>query len=58
MKEELKANLLTKYVCGMCTPQEEAFVIDWLKSNASNQHFLNFIMKNLQNEKEKQLITS
>lgn len=52
MKEELKANLLTKYACGLCSPEEEAFVIAWLESNVAHNYFLEFIKKNLQKEEK------
>lgn len=50
MKEELKANLITKYICGLCSKSEVEFVENWLKSNSTNQLFLGFIKQNLQNQ--------
>lgn len=49
MKEELQANILTKYVSGQCTPQEEKFLKEWLKSNPSNAYLLGIIQQQLQN---------
>jgi len=50
MKEELKANLITKYICGLCSKNEVEYVENWLKSNSANQLFLGFIKQNLQNQ--------
>ncbi|MCK9480754.1 MAG: hypothetical protein M0R38_03205 [Bacteroidia bacterium] len=47
MKEELKANLITKYICGLCTPEEEEFVLNWLKANSTNQLLLGYIRQNM-----------
>lgn len=47
MKEQLQANLFTKYLAGMCTSEEEAFLKDWLKSNPANQLFLGFVQQNI-----------
>ncbi|MCO6495956.1 MAG: hypothetical protein J5I91_09795 [Bacteroidetes bacterium] len=47
MKEEIKANLITKYICGLCTPEEEEFIKNWLKTNTSNQLFLGCIKQNI-----------
>ncbi|MBX2984944.1 MAG: hypothetical protein LC109_12590 [Bacteroidia bacterium] len=49
MKDELKANLITKYICGLCTPDEEEFIKNWLKTNSTNQLFLGYIKQNLMN---------
>jgi hypothetical protein len=32
MKENLQANLFTKYLAGMCSQEEEAFLKNWLKN--------------------------
>jgi len=47
MKEQLQANLFTKYLAGMCTSEEELFLKNWLKSNPSNQLFLGFVQQNI-----------
>jgi hypothetical protein len=48
MLEELKANILTKYLIGQCTKQEEEFIKNWLKSNETNQLFLGFLQQKIQ----------
>lgn len=47
MKEQLQANLFTKYLAGLCTSEEEAFLKEWLKSNPANQLFLGFVQQNI-----------
>lgn len=47
MKEQLQANLFTKYLAGMCTTEEENFLKEWLKSNPANQLFLGFVQQNI-----------
>lgn len=47
MKEQLQANLFTKYLAGLCTLEEEAFLKDWLKRNPANQLFLGFVQQNI-----------
>lgn len=47
MKENLQANLFTKYLAGMCTQEEEAFLKNWLKNNPANQLFLGFVQGNI-----------
>jgi len=47
MKEQLQANIFTKYLAGMCTSEEELFLKNWLKSNPSNQSFLGFVQQNI-----------
>ncbi len=47
MKEQLQANLFTKYLAGMCTTEEEQFLKNWLKSNPANQLFLGFVQQNI-----------
>jgi hypothetical protein len=47
MKEQLQANLFTKFITGMCTSEEEAFLKKWLKSNPANQLFLGFVQQNI-----------
>lgn len=47
MKEQLQANLFTKYLAGLCTNEEELFLKNWLKSNPSNQLFLGFVQQNI-----------
>lgn len=47
MKEQLQANLFTKYLAGMCSHEEEAFLKSWLKSNPANQMFLGFVQQNI-----------
>jgi hypothetical protein len=47
MKEQLQANLFTKFLAGMCTSEEEAFLKNWLKSNPANQLFLGFVQQNI-----------
>lgn len=47
MKEQLQANLFTKYLAGMCSLEEEAFLKNWLKSNPANQMFLGFVQQNI-----------
>jgi len=46
MKEQLQANLFTKYLSGMCSSEEEVFLKEWLKSNPANQLFLGFVQQN------------
>lgn len=46
MKEQLQANLFTKYLAGLCTSEEEAYLKEWLKSNPANQLFLGFVQQN------------
>jgi hypothetical protein len=48
MKEELQANLITKYLCGFSTPQEAEFLENWLKTNPSHQMFFGFVKQKLQ----------
>ena len=47
MKEQLQANLFTKYLAGMCSHEEETFLKNWLKSNPANQMFLGFVQQNI-----------
>lgn len=47
MKEQLQANLFTKYLAGLCSSEEEAFLKEWLKSNPANQLFLGFVQQNI-----------
>ncbi len=47
MKEQLQANLFTKYLAGMCSAEEELFLKNWLKSNPANQLFLGFVQQNI-----------
>jgi hypothetical protein len=47
MKEQLQANLFTKYLAGLCTTEEETFLKNWLKSNPANQSFLGFVQQNI-----------
>ncbi len=47
MKEQLQANLFTKYLAGMCSSEEEMFLKNWLKSNPANQLFLGFVQQNI-----------
>ena len=47
MKEQLQANLFTKFITGMCSSEEEAYLKKWLKSNPANQLFLGFVQQNL-----------
>jgi|APGre2960657444_1045066.scaffolds.fasta_scaffold903547_1 hypothetical protein len=47
MKEQLQANLFTKYLAGMCSNEEEKFLKNWLKSNPSNQMFLGFVQQSI-----------
>lgn len=47
MKEEIQANLFTKYIAGLCTSEEETFLKNWLKNNPANQLFLGFVQQNL-----------
>ena len=47
MKEQLQANLFTKYLAGMCSNEEETFLKNWLKSNPANQMFLGFVQQNI-----------
>jgi hypothetical protein len=46
MKEQLQANLFTKYIAGLCTEEEEKYLESWLKNNPSNQMFLGIIRQN------------
>jgi hypothetical protein len=46
MKEQLQANLFTKYLAGLCSNEEETFLKNWLKSNPANQLFLGFVQQN------------
>lgn len=46
MKEQLQANLFTKYLAGLCSTEEEAFLKNWLKSNPANQMFMGFVQQN------------
>jgi hypothetical protein len=47
MKEQLQANLFTKFLAGMCTNEEEKFLKSWLKNNPANQMFLGFVQQNI-----------
>ncbi len=47
MKEQLEANLFTKYLAGMCTSEEENFLKNWLKNNPANQSFLGFVQQSI-----------
>lgn len=47
MKEQLQANIFTKYLAGMCSSEEETFLKNWLKSNPANQSFLGFVQQNI-----------
>lgn len=47
MKEDIQANLFTKYIAGLCTSEEETFLKTWLKNNPANQLFLGFVQQNL-----------
>ncbi|MDP2175240.1 MAG: hypothetical protein Q8K70_04945 [Bacteroidota bacterium] len=47
MKEQLQANLFTKFLAGMCTQEEERFLKSWLKNNPANQLFLGFVQQNI-----------
>jgi hypothetical protein len=47
MKEQLQANLFTKYLAGMCTNDEEAYLKNWLKCNPANQMFLGFVQQSI-----------
>ncbi len=46
MKEQLSANLFTKYIAGLCNNEEENYLKNWLKNNPSNQFFLGFVQQN------------
>ena len=46
MKEDIQANLFTKYIAGLCTAEEETFLKNWLKNNPANQLFLGFVQQN------------
>lgn len=48
MKEQIQANLFTKYIAGLCTAEEEVFLKTWLKNNPANQLFLGFVQQNYQ----------
>lgn len=47
MKEQMSANLFTKYISGLCSPEEELYLKDWLKNNPGNQLFLGFVQQNV-----------
>lgn len=47
MKEQLEANLFTKFLAGLCTTEEESFLKNWLKSHPSNQSFLGFVQQSI-----------
>ncbi|MDI1233365.1 MAG: hypothetical protein PSX81_03675 [bacterium] len=46
MKEEIQANIFTKYLAGLCSNEEEQFLKNWLKNNPANQLFLGFVQQN------------
>lgn len=48
MKEQIQANLFTKFLAGWCNAEEEAYLKSWLKNNPGNQMFLGFIQQNFQ----------
>jgi len=52
MKEELNANILTKYLVGQCSLEEELFIQQWLKDSSYNQYFFAFLKQNLQQNKQ------
>ncbi|NQW43519.1 MAG: hypothetical protein HQ463_08835 [Bacteroidetes bacterium] len=47
MKEQMQANLFTKFLAGLCNKEEEVFLKNWLKNNPGNQMFLGFVQQNL-----------
>jgi hypothetical protein len=52
MKEELNANILTKYLVGQCSLEEELFIQQWLKDSSYNQYFFAFLKQNIQQNKQ------
>lgn len=46
MKEQLQANLFTKFLAGLCSSEEELFLKNWLKNNPGNMPFLGFVQQN------------
>lgn len=43
VQEQLKANIITKYLGGWCTKEEERELENWLKNNTANRMFFQII---------------
>lgn len=49
MQEHIQANILTKYLTGLCTQNEQQFIQNWLRSNPTHAMLLGILQQNLSN---------
>lgn len=43
MKDQIKSNIITKHLAGLCSKEEEQFLTQWLKSDPRHYSFFNAI---------------
>ena len=43
MKDQIKSNIITKHLAGLCSKEEETFLNQWLKSDPRHHSFFNAI---------------
>lgn len=48
MKDQVKSNIITKHLAGLCNQEEEKFLKEWLKKDPRHHGFFNAIQFQMQ----------
>lgn len=56
MKDQIKSNIITKHLAGLCTKEEERFLKAWLKRDPRHHQFFSAIQFQAQINPQNRLV--